>query len=98
MVESLQVYRLTPSPDCILDVGLPRDVSIQLAAQTLLGSAKMVLESGKHPGPLKDMVTSPGGVTIAAVKELENGAFRGTLINAVNAANRRADEMSKQQN
>eukprot|EP00210_Caulerpa_lentillifera_P003255 g3107.t1 len=63
--------------------GLPRDVAMQLAAQTVLGSAKMVLESGKHPGALKDMVTSPGGVTIAAVKELENGSFRGTLINAM---------------
>jgi len=75
--------------------GLPRDIAMQLAAQTVLGSAKMVSESGRHPGPLKDMVTSPAGVTIAGVKELENGSFRGTLINAVTAANKKAEEMSK---
>ena len=75
--------------------GLPREVALQLAAQTVLGSAKMVLESGKHPGPLKDMVTSPGGVTIEGVKQLESNAFRGTVINAVHAAYRKAEEMTK---
>lgn len=77
--------------------GLPRDVALQLAAQTVLGSAKMVLESGKHPGVLKDMVTSPGGVTIEGVKALENGSFRGTVINAVAAAAQKSEEMSKGQ-
>jgi pyrroline-5-carboxylate reductase len=66
--------------------GLPRDVAIRLAAQTLLGSAKMVLETGLHPGALKDMVTSPGGTTIEGLHELEKGGLRGTLINAVRAA------------
>jgi pyrroline-5-carboxylate reductase len=66
--------------------GLPRDVSTRLAAQTLLGSARMVLETGLHPGVLKDMVTSPGGTTIEGVHELEKGQMRGTLISAVRAA------------
>ncbi|MDB6034337.1 MAG: Pyrroline-5-carboxylate reductase [Verrucomicrobiales bacterium] len=66
--------------------GLPRDVATKLAAQTLLGSAKMVLETGLHPGALKDMVTSPGGTTIEGIHELELGGVRGSLMNAVRAA------------
>jgi pyrroline-5-carboxylate reductase len=66
--------------------GLPRDVATKLAAQTMLGSAKMVLETGLHPGALKDMVTSPGGTTIEGLHELEKGKMRGTLISAVRAA------------
>jgi pyrroline-5-carboxylate reductase len=66
--------------------GLPRDVATQLAAQTVLGSARMVLETGLHPGALKDMVTSPGGTTIEGLHELEKGKMRGTLISAVRAA------------
>jgi pyrroline-5-carboxylate reductase len=66
--------------------GLPREVSTQLAAQTMLGAAKMVLETGLHPGALKDMVTSPGGTTIEGLHELEKGRLRGTLMNAVRAA------------
>lgn len=65
--------------------GLPRAQATQIAAQTVLGSAKMVLESGKHPGQLKDEVCSPGGSTIAGVEELESGAFRGTTMAAVQA-------------
>jgi pyrroline-5-carboxylate reductase len=66
--------------------GLPREVATQLAAQTVLGGAKMVLETGLHPGALKDMVASPGGTTIEGLCELEKGKLRGTLINAVRAA------------
>jgi pyrroline-5-carboxylate reductase len=73
--------------------GLPRDKALRYAAQTVLGSAAMVLETGKHPGELKDMVTSPAGTTIAGVAALENGAFRGTVMNAVEAAYRRSQEM-----
>jgi pyrroline-5-carboxylate reductase len=66
--------------------GLPRDVATRLAAQTVLGSGKMVLETGLHPGVLKDMVASPGGTTIEGLYELEKGRLRGTLMSAVRAA------------
>jgi pyrroline-5-carboxylate reductase len=73
--------------------GLPRDKALRYAAQTVLGSAAMVQETGKHPGELKDMVTSPAGTTIAGVAALEAGAFRGTVISAVEAAWRRSLEL-----
>lgn len=73
--------------------GLPRDVATRLAAQTLLGAAKMVLETGQHPGALKDMVTSPGGTTIEGLHELEKGNLRGTLINAVRAATEKSRQL-----
>ena len=66
--------------------GLPRGVATQLAAQTLLGGARMVLETGLHPGALKDMVASPGGTTIEGLHALELGGLRGTVMNAVRAA------------
>lgn len=75
-------------------MGLPRDLSVKLAAQTLLGAAKMVLETGKHPGQLKDEVCSPGGTTIAAMHVLERGGFRATLIDAVEAATLKARELA----
>ena len=64
-----------------------------LAAQTLLGAAKLLLESGEHPGKLKDMVTSPGGTTIAGIAALERGGFRHALIAAVEAATARSKEL-----
>lgn len=76
-------------------MGLPRDVATTLAAQTVLGAAKMVLETGQHPGPLKDMVTSPAGTTIAGLHALERGGVRAALMDAVEAATSRAAELSK---
>ncbi len=76
-------------------MGLPRRIAQELAAQTLLGSAKMVLETGKHPGALKDMVASPGGTTIAGIHELESGGLRAALINAVRAATERSQELAQ---
>ena len=67
-------------------VGLPRELATKLAAQTMLGAAKMVLETGEHPGTLKDMVTSPGGTTIEGLHELEAAGVRNGLMNAVRAA------------
>jgi pyrroline-5-carboxylate reductase len=76
-------------------MGLPRDLATQLAAQTVFGAAKMLLETGLHPGTLKDMVTSPGGTTIAGLHALEQGGVRGALMNAVEAATRRSAELGK---
>jgi pyrroline-5-carboxylate reductase len=73
--------------------GLPRDVALKLAAQTVLGSAKMVLETGQHPGALKDAVASPGGTTIAGLHALERGGVRAALMDAVTAAANRAREL-----
>jgi pyrroline-5-carboxylate reductase len=75
--------------------GLPRDVATQLAAQTVFGSAKMVLETGLHPGVLKDMVTSPGGTTIEGLHELEKGGLRAALISAVRAATEKSRKLGQ---
>uniref|UniRef100_A0A7N0U1T8 Pyrroline-5-carboxylate reductase n=1 Tax=Kalanchoe fedtschenkoi TaxID=63787 RepID=A0A7N0U1T8_KALFE len=75
--------------------GLPRDLALGLASQTVLGAASMVTDSGKHPGQLKDDVASPGGTTIAGIHELEKAGFRGTLMNAVVAATKRSLDLSK---
>lgn len=73
--------------------GLQRDKALRYAAQTVLGAASMVLETGKHPAELKDMVASPGGTTIAGIAALENSTFRAAAINAVEAAWRRSEEL-----
>jgi len=75
-------------------VGLPRDVATLLAAQTVLGAAKMVRDTGQHTGLLKDQVASPGGTTIAGLQTLERAGLRGTLIDAVEAATRRSAELA----
>jgi len=74
--------------------GLPRDKALCYAAQTVLGSAAMVMETGKHPGELKDMVASPGGTTIAGIAALESSAFRSAAIQAVEAAWKRAIQIT----
>jgi pyrroline-5-carboxylate reductase len=76
-------------------MGLPRDVATALAAQTVLGTAKMLLETQLHPGQIKDMVTSPGGTTIAGLHALERAGLRAALIDAVEAATRRATELGQ---
>ena len=78
-----------------VECGLPRDAAQKLAAETLLGASKMVLESGKHPGELKDAVCSPGGSTIEGVHALEEGAFRATVSDAVIAAYEKTLDLGK---
>ncbi|HWR71875.1 MAG TPA: pyrroline-5-carboxylate reductase dimerization domain-containing protein, partial [Nitrospirota bacterium] len=74
-------------------VGLPRAVAMELAVQTVLGSARMMLETKDHPARLRDMVASPGGTTIAGLHELEKGKFRAVLMSAVEAATKRSREL-----
>ena len=78
-----------------VNVGLPRDVVRLLAAQTTLGSARMVLETGYYPALLKDAVTTPAGCTVDGILELEEGGLRVTLIKAVKRATQRAKELAK---
>lgn len=73
--------------------GLPRDIAYKFAAQAVLGSAKMVLETNMHPGTLKDMVCSPGGTTIEAVRVLEENSFRGTVMNAMKSCAQKSKGM-----
>ncbi len=74
--------------------GLSREIAARLAAQTVLGAARMVVETGEHPALLKEKVTSPGGTTIAALQVLENGCFRGVVMEAVEAACLRSKELA----
>jgi len=82
--------------DAGVKVGLPRYTALKLAAQTVLGAAHLLIETQAHPGQLKDQVTSPGGTAIAGLHTLEAGGLRTTLINAVEAATRRARELGEQ--
>jgi pyrroline-5-carboxylate reductase len=75
--------------------GLPREVATRLAAQTLLGAARMVLETGQHPAVLKDMVTSPGGTTIEGLHELEKAGVRGALMSAVRGAAEKSRRLAR---
>jgi pyrroline-5-carboxylate reductase len=75
--------------------GLPLDVATRLAAQTVLGGAKMVLDTGMHPGALKDQVTSPGGTTIEGLHELEKGKLRATVMSAVRAATEKSKKLGQ---
>jgi pyrroline-5-carboxylate reductase len=81
--------------DAGVKVGLSRRNAQRLAAQTVMGSAKLLLDTDEHPGKLKDMVTSPGGTAIAGLHTLEEGGLRTTLINAVETATKRARELGK---
>jgi pyrroline-5-carboxylate reductase len=82
--------------DAGVKVGLARRSAMQLAAQTMLGSAKLLIESGQHPGLLKDGVTSPGGTAIAGLHTLEAGGLRNVLMNAVEVATRRSKELGEE--
>ncbi len=73
--------------------GMPRQAAYQFAAQTLIGSAKLILETGKHPGECKDMVCSPGGTTIEAVAKLEEKGLRSAIIEAMDACVKKSKSM-----
>jgi pyrroline-5-carboxylate reductase len=79
--------------DAGVKMGLSRQVALLLATQTCLGSAKMIAETGEHPARLRDMVTSPGGTTISGLHKLEGGRFRSVVMDAVEAASRRSQEL-----
>ena len=81
--------------DSVVKYGIPRAMAYRLAAQTVLGSAKMVLETGEHPGRLKDNVCSPGGTTIAAVEALEEAGLRNAVMKATDACYVRSEELQK---
>ena len=81
--------------DAGVRVGFNRETSILLAAQTLMGAAKMVLDTGEHPAKLRDMVTSPAGTTIAGVHVLEKHGVRAALIDAVVEATKRSAELGR---
>ena len=76
-------------------MGLPREVATTLAAQTVLGAAKMVLNTGQHPAQLRDAVTSPGGTTIEGIGKLEDCKFRSAIINAVEAATLKSKKLGE---
>ena len=75
-------------------LGLPRDLSTELIVQTMVGSAKMLRDTGKHPVELREMVTSPGGTTISAIRELERSRVRAAFLDAIEAAKQRGEELA----
>ena len=77
-------------------MGLPRDVAMKLATQTVVGASQLVKESGEHPASLRDQVTTPGGTTIAAVHELEERGLRAMLISAVVTATEQSRALNKE--
>lgn len=79
---------------CIL-LGISRDAATELIVQTMLGTAKMLRDTGMHPVEVREMVTSPGGTTIAAIRELEQAGVRAAFLNAIDAARKRSAELSK---
>ncbi len=81
--------------DAAVLAGMPRNKAYKFASQTVMGSAKMVLETGMHPGALKDMVCSPGGTTIEAVAELEKTGFRSSVISGIRKCMEKSEEMSR---
>ena len=83
--------------DAAVADGMPRSMAYKFAAQSVLGAAKMVLDTGKHPGELKDAVCSPGGTTIEAVAALEAGGLRNTVITAQRACVRKSKNMISNQ-
>jgi len=97
-VSGLEVDAAEATPESLAEagvkVGLPRDVATLLAAQTTMGAARVVLETGDHPALLKDAVTTPAGCTIDGIMELEEGKLRVTLIKAVVKAVQRAKELA----
>ncbi len=76
-------------------LGMPRDVAAELIIQTMIGSAKMLRDTGKHPVELREMVTSPGGTTIVAIRHLEQAGIRAAFLNAIDAARDRSAELAK---
>jgi pyrroline-5-carboxylate reductase len=78
---------------CIL-LGLSRDVASELIIQTMLGSARMLRDTGRHPVELREMVTSPGGTTIMAIRHLEQAGVRAAFLNAIDAAWKRSSELA----
>lgn len=95
MISSQQIFVLIEAlADGGVKMGLPRDLAYRLAAQTVMGSGKLVIESGIHPGILKDNVTSPAGSTASGLHFLEKNNFRNAIIEAVEAATARCREIS----
>ena len=81
--------------DGAVKMGLPRDLSLRVAAETMAGAAKLALDTGRHPGELKNMVTSPGGTTIAGIHALENGGVRAAIIHGIEASVNRSRELDQ---